>query len=64
MRKTHILNKLLSILTIYLKINVKFGEDFERDRLLFRGLCNQCLSLEGIDDKFYKLQDKLLSYER
>ena len=64
MRKTQILNKLLSILTLYLKINVKFGKDFERDRLLFRGLCNQCLSLEGIDDEFYKLQDKLLSYER
>jgi O-acetyl-ADP-ribose deacetylase (regulator of RNase III) len=32
--------------------------------MLFRGLCNQCLSLNGIDEKFYTLQDELLSFER
>lgn len=64
MVKTQILNELLQILTKYLKVNVKFGEDYDADRRLFRGLTNQCLTLIGIDEKFYTLQDKLLSMER
>lgn len=64
MEKRQILNELLKILTKYLKVNVNFGENYENDRYLFRGLCNQCLELKGIDEKFYNLQDQLLSIER
>lgn len=64
MTKYEILKKLLEILTKYLKIDVKFGEIYENDRFLFRGLCNECLDLKGIDKSFYTLQDELLSIER
>lgn len=64
MKKTQLLNELLKILTNYLKINAKFGSNYEKDRFLFRGLCNQCLELDGIGEKFYDLQDELLSIER
>lgn len=64
MEKSQILNELLKILTKYLNFSVNFGKNYENDRHLFRGLCNQCLSLEGIDKSFYDLQDKLLSIER
>lgn len=59
-----LLNELLDILTKYLKIDVEFGDDYKKDRQLFRGLCNQCLSLDGINKRFYELQDKILSKER
>lgn len=60
MNKKEILNELLNILKKYLKINIIFGENYEEDRLLFRGILNQCLTLKGIDKNFYILQDKLL----
>lgn len=64
MEKSIILNKLLNILTKYLNLDIKYGNDYESDRYLFRGLCNQCLDLDGIDDSFYTLQDELLTIER
>lgn len=64
MEKQKILDELLEILTKHLKISVDFSEDYQQNRRLFRGLCNQCLTLKGIDEKFYKLQDELLSIER
>ena len=64
MGKPEILNNIMCILTNFLKIKVNFGKNYENDRQLFRGLCNQCLTLKGIDEKFYKLQDELLSLER
>lgn len=64
MDKTAILNELLEIIAKYLKINIKISNNYTQNRQLFRGLCNQCLSLNGIDNKLYKLQDKLLSMER
>ncbi|MDE6583025.1 MAG: macro domain-containing protein [Clostridia bacterium] len=64
MDKRAILNDLMRILTNFLKIKVNFGKNYENDRQVFRGLCNQCLTLKGIDEKFYKLQDELLSLER
>lgn len=63
MNKAQILKKLLEILTKYLKIDVNFGKNYEKDRFLFRGLCNQCLSLDGIDEQFYSLQNQLLQLE-
>ena len=62
--KNQILNELLNILTDYLKININYGKNYLDDRQLFRGLCNQCLNLNGIDEKFYTLQDQLLTIER
>ncbi len=35
MKKSKILNKLLQILTNFLKIDVNFGENYENDRRLF-----------------------------
>ena len=64
MDKNAILNELLQIIAKYLKINIKISNNYTQNRQLFRGLCNQCLSLNGIDNKFYKLQDNLLSMER
>lgn len=64
MEKNQILDELLKILSKYLKLNLDFGKNYEKDRNLFRGLCNQCLELEGIDKRFYELQDNLLSIER
>lgn len=64
MKKQEILNELLNILIKHLKIKVAFGKNYEKDRMLFRGLCNQCLTLKGIDEKFYEIQDSLLSIER
>lgn len=63
MKKQIILNKLLDILTKQLKIKVEFGENYEKDRQLFRGICNQ-LPPMNLSEKFYILQDKLLSIER
>ena len=63
MNKKEILNELLNILKKYLKINIIFGENYEEDRLLFRGILNKCLTLKGIDKNFYILQDKLLKIE-
>lgn len=63
-KKVNILFELLTIVKRYLKINIKFGKDYESDRRLFRGICNQCLNLNGIDDRFYQLQDQLLSMEK
>lgn len=62
--KREILNQILHILTNHLKLNLSYGKDYERDRQLFRGLCNQCLTLNGIENSFYELQDELLSLER
>ena len=64
MDKYKILYRLLHILTEFKKIKVEVGNNYERDRALFRGLCNQCLDLSGIDKEFYTLQDMLLSQER
>jgi O-acetyl-ADP-ribose deacetylase (regulator of RNase III) len=60
MTKQNLVTKLLDILTEYLKIDAVYGKDFDSDYRLFRGLCNQTLTLDGIDDNFYVLQDQLL----
>ena len=62
--KSRFLKELLKILTDYLKIDVNYGINYQNDRNLFRGLCNQCLNLNDIDKMFYVLQDQLLSIER
>lgn len=64
MNKREILNELLKMLTTHLKLHEKFGDDYEIDRRLFRAICNVTLSLNGIDERFYLLQDELLSLER
>lgn len=64
MEKQRILNKLLEILTKFLKIDIDFGNDYDKDRMIFRGLCDQSLQLDGIGDEFYKLQNKLLLIEQ
>ena len=64
MDKKQLLNQLLKILTAHLQVQVSYGTDYASDRRLFRGLCNQCLTLDGIDEKFYFLQDELLGRER
>ncbi len=64
MDKRQLLNQLLKILTAHLQVPVEYGADYAADRRLFRGLCNQCLTLDGIDEKFYALQDELLGHER
>ena len=63
MKKHEILNKILKILSNYLKINIIFGNNYEKDRMLLRGILNQCLNLKGIKEDFYILQDKLLRLE-
>ncbi len=64
MNKNELLSEILEILTKHIKIKAYFGKDYEKDRQLFRGLCNQSLTLDGIDERFYELQDELLSIER
>lgn len=64
MNKETVLNKLLKILSQYLKIEINLTKNYSRNRQIFRGLCNQCLTLYGIDKDFYTLQDSLLSMER
>ena len=64
MDKRQVLNNLLNILANYLNLDLAYGQTYTQDRQLFRGICNQCVNLNGIDPKFYTLQDELLSAER
>ncbi len=64
MEKRQLLNQLLDNLTAHLQVRVSYGTDYASDRRLFRGLCNQCLTLDGMDKNFYVWQDELLSRER
>ena len=64
MPQKQLLLELLTILTAYLNVKADFGQDYATDRQLMRGLCNQALTLDGIDPRFYQLQNELLSAER
>lgn len=60
MTKEQIVRTLLKMFEKQLKQEILISNDYERNRKLFRGLCNMSLSLNGIDKQFYDLQDKLL----
>lgn len=63
MSNQELLNELLAILTKFLKVDANYGKDYQKDRALLRGLCNQQLHLDGIDERYYQLQDELLQRE-
>lgn len=64
MEKEKLVDELLEILSKYFNKKIAISGNFNEKRQLFRGICNQSLSFEGIDKKFYTLQNELLLLEQ